>query len=200
MKVHALVSSALCVALASLVPSIELSPDPLVLDTDGVGTVFLTLGEPAPVGGLHVNLSASPGLLVQVPPAVVVPEGQETTSFTVLAGSSQGSELITAMASGFGSDTLVVQVIVPDRAPPQLSCPSGLNVHTSKGGPHGALVSFTVTATDLVDPAPTVVCAPPSGSFFPWGTTMVLCTATDASGNQVACTFPVTVWPTVRAR
>jgi hypothetical protein len=34
---------------------------------------------------------------------------------------------------------------------------------------------------------------PPSGSFFPRGTTLVTCTATDASGNQSTCQFPVTV-------
>jgi hypothetical protein len=37
------------------------------------------------------------------------------------------------------------------------------------------------------------VCVPPSGSFFPRGTTLVNCTATDATGNQSNCQFPVTV-------
>ena len=30
------------------------------------------------------------------------------------------------------------------------------------------------------------------------GTTIVTCTATDASGNQSQCTFPVIVRPTIR--
>ena len=34
---------------------------------------------------------------------------------------------------------------------------------------------------------------PPSGSLFPRGTTLVDCTATDASGNQSTGQFPVTV-------
>jgi hypothetical protein len=38
-----------------------------------------------------------------------------------------------------------------------------------------------------------VVCAPPSGSFFPAGTTSVLCTATDDCGNASSCSFDVTV-------
>ena len=49
------------------------------------------------------------------------------------------------------------------------------------------------TATDDVDPAPTVGCTPPSGSAFDLGTTTVTCTATDATGNSSSATFNVTV-------
>jgi len=87
-----------------------------------------------------------------------------------------------------------------DTTPPTLSCPPAVAVIDSKGGIPGAVVVFTITATDDVDPSPTVVCAPPSGSFFPRGTTSVACTATDVSGNQSMCTFPVIVQPTIRVR
>ncbi len=60
----------------------------------------------------------------------------------------------------------------------------------------GATVSFNVTATDACDPTPNVLYTPPSGSFFPIGTTTVHCTATDACGNVDACSFAVTVTPT----
>jgi hypothetical protein len=60
----------------------------------------------------------------------------------------------------------------------------------------GAVVSFTVTATDNCDLTPTVVCSPASGSFFPIGTTTVNCTATDDCGNTDSCSFTVTVTPT----
>jgi hypothetical protein len=73
-------------------------------------------------------------------------------------------------------------------------------VSAPKSASQGALVTFSVSATDLVDPAPTVVCSPPSGSFFPRGTTVVLCSATDASGNRASCTFEVVVQPTLRRR
>jgi len=39
--------------------------------------------------------------------------------------------------------------------------------------PPGEVVTFSVTASDDRDPAPVVVCVPPSGSFFPRGTTLV---------------------------
>lgn len=42
-------------------------------------------------------------------------------------------------------------------------------------------------------PGITVVCAPPSGSAFPVGTTTVRCTAMDVFGNKSTCTFAVTV-------
>ena len=86
----------------------------------------------------------------------------------------------------------------PDTTPPAISCPSALTVWAGKESPHGAVVSFMVTATDDTDPAPAIACAPPSGSFFPWGTTLVTCSATDASGNTAQCAFPVTVQASVR--
>ena len=38
-----------------------------------------------------------------------------------------------------------------------------------------------------------MTCNPPPGSSFPKGTTPVVCTATDSSGNTASCTFTVTV-------
>jgi hypothetical protein len=87
-----------------------------------------------------------------------------------------------------------------DLDPPRLSCPASVMVLDLNGSPPGEIVSFSVTATDCRDPAPSVVCVPLSGSFFPRGTTLVTCTAADASGNQSTCQFPVTVAPKARPR
>ena len=60
-----------------------------------------------------------------------------------------------------------------DRTAPTISCPSGLIVVDDRSSP-GEIVDFTVTATDPCNAeAPTVVCVPPSGSFFPRGKTLV---------------------------
>jgi hypothetical protein len=57
-----------------------------------------------------------------------------------------------------------------------------------------AVVTYaTPTATDDTDPSPTVTCDPASGSDFPPGTTTVICTAADASGNTAEGSFNVTV-------
>jgi len=62
----------------------------------------------------------------------------------------------------------------------------------------GAFVTFTATATDNCDLTPSIVCAPPSGSLFPIGTTTVTCTATDDCGNTDSCTFDIEVRATNR--
>ncbi len=86
----------------------------------------------------------------------------------------------------------------PDTRPPTLSCPPSIVIIDSKFSPPGEVVFFSGTATDDIDPAPSVICVPPSGSFFHPGKTMVTCTATDASGNQSVCTFSVFVMPSMR--
>ena len=78
-----------------------------------------------------------------------------------------------------------------DTTPPDLSVPP--DVTNEATGPNGAFHDFVATATDLVDPAPVVVCVPASGSLFPIGDTVVTCTATDASGNFSTGTFIKTV-------
>jgi hypothetical protein len=82
-------------------------------------------------------------------------------------------------------------VTVRDTTAPALTLPGPISAEATS--PVGATVSFGASATDIVDPAPAVACAPPSGSDFALGTTTVDCTATDASGNQSAGSFPVTV-------
>jgi hypothetical protein len=80
-----------------------------------------------------------------------------------------------------------------DTTPPTLTCPSSLAVVDRVANGPGEIVTFSVTASDDQDPAPTILCSPPSGSLFPHGTTFVTCTATDASGNVATCEFPVAV-------
>jgi hypothetical protein len=94
-------------------------------------------------------------------------------------------------------DAFIAHWGCPDSAAPLLSCPPSVTVRSSSDG-FGEVVTFSVTATDDLDPAPVVVCVPPSGSYFSRGTTIVHCTATDASGNQSTCQFPVSVHPKAR--
>lgn len=84
------------------------------------------------------------------------------------------------------SDTIVL-----DATPPVLTVPATITVNATS--PSGAAVSYVVTATDAVDPNPTVSCAPASGSTFPVGMTAVACTATDAFGNSATAGFNVIV-------
>ncbi len=86
-------------------------------------------------------------------------------------------------------------VTVQDTTPPQLTLPSDISAEATS--PSGARVTYTVTATDAVDPNPAVVCNPPSGSEFPIRTSVVACTATDSSGNSGSGSFNVRVVDTI---
>ena len=60
-------------------------------------------------------------------------------------------------------------------------------------GPDGAAVDLSVTAHDVVDPAPLLECDPTSGTTLPLGTYPVACSATDAVGNSASGGVAVTV-------
>ena len=78
-----------------------------------------------------------------------------------------------------------------DITPPVLSLPADIT-QNNDAGQCGANVPFNVTATDDSGSA-TVTAAPASGSFFAVGTTAVVATATDPSGNSAQGSFNVTV-------
>jgi hypothetical protein len=82
-------------------------------------------------------------------------------------------------------------VTVVDTTDPGLSLPGSMTVEATDAS--GATVSYTASASDLVDPAPVVTCQPASGETFALGTTTVDCTATDFSGNQATGSFDVLV-------
>ena len=106
----------------------------------------------------------------------------------VVAGSGQ------VFVPTFGVDAYVARYFgesQPDTTPPILVVPAGVTVDAT--GPTGAVVTFLASATDDVDPSPTVACMPTSGSLFSIGDTTVSCVATDDSSNSVTAGFSVHV-------
>src|SRR3989454_9021545 len=97
----------------------------------------------------------------------------------------------TATDSSGNSASGSFTVTVRDTTPPVVTVPASMIVEATS--PIGAILTFHVTSTDLVDPSPTVSCSPPSGSTFALGPTTVSCTATDSSGNSASGSFAVTV-------
>ncbi|MBI4470443.1 MAG: HYR domain-containing protein [Acidobacteria bacterium] len=96
----------------------------------------------------------------------------------------------TATDASMNTAECCFDVTVTESVPPEITCPMPITQECP-----GA-VSFVVTATDNCsppNPAPTIVCTPPSGSMFAVGTTEVCCTATDAAGNTDTCCFDVTI-------
>ncbi len=82
-------------------------------------------------------------------------------------------------------------VEVKDTTPPTLSLPAPITAEAT--GPLGAVVTYTASATDIVDGSVAVSCSPASGSIFPIATTTVTCSATDAHNNTGYGSFSVIV-------
>ena len=115
-----------------------------------------------------------------------------TTTVTCTATDAAGND---------GTASLTVTVV--DTTAPAITVPP--NIKAPATGPTGAVVTYAVTASDVVDGDVPPTCSPASGSLFPVGTTTVTCDAVDAAGNSTAgvsvsdesgsYTFLVTVTP-----
>ncbi|NNE26634.1 MAG: HYR domain-containing protein, partial [Saprospiraceae bacterium] len=98
--------------------------------------------------------------------------------------------VLTVEDSGGLTDTCNATITVLDVTPPEMFCPTDIEVGTDPGQ-CDAIVNFSYTSSDC-DGA-TLTASPDTGSVFPVGTTLVTVTATDGSGNTNTCTFNVTV-------
>ena len=186
-----------CKSSGHLTAGASLDVDETSRDIPADGELIVTPGEvtvPAnwPVDGVFCSGSESA--------ATVTPAKLELTApmtpgpgyaYTVFFGLSDGEAMSNPIAT-----TIYLDVVVPDgpvdtTGPEIHGMPADIATTTTGAS---AVVSWTdPTATDDVDPAPTVGCTPPSGSAFDLGTTTVTCTATDATGNSSSATFDVTV-------
>jgi len=114
------------------------------------------------------------------------PDGLPTVTCTPSSGSvfpiGATTVVCTASDASGNSASGIFSVIVVDRTPPVLYLPGTIIAHATSS--LGAIVNYTVSSTDPIDPAnlPTVICIPPSGSVFPIGTTTVHCTASNPMG------------------
>jgi hypothetical protein len=101
-----------------------------------------------------------------------------------------------AVADRFGETVSVLlntgsPPLPSDDTAPTITVPGNRVVNATSPG--GAVVRYAASATDDIDPAPSLSCIPASGSTFAIGTSMVECTAQDASGNLSTASFSVRV-------
>lgn len=99
------------------------------------------------------------------------------------------------VASDFAgnTDTCRFYVIVVDNEDPVLNnCPGNIALNNDPGD-CGAVVNWTPPSANDNCPGVTIMNTHDPGDFFTVGTTTVIYTATDASGNTSSCSFNVTI-------
>ena len=174
-------------------PVVPLSPNPAGYVSIDVSSVFIPVGAGDVLAvvlwsGEQVGSYGWQGASTVTPPASpLYPRGAQF--FRNTNNPTWG----TADISDMGFRTFVDTSPQPDdQTAPVLALPGPISVAATSAA--GAAVTFSASATDDIDPAPVVMCTPPSGSTFPLGSTSVTCTATDASGNSGQGAFTVTVF------
>jgi hypothetical protein len=125
-------------------------------------------------------------------------DGNVTTTCVPASGSTFaiGTAQVTCTATDKHNNTArgTFTVTVSDTTKPVVTVPANKTIEATSA--NGATVSFVSTATDAVDGAPAVTCAPVSGSTFAIGQSTVTCSATDTHGNKGTNSFTITVQDT----
>ncbi len=106
-----------------------------------------------------------------------------------------GDTVITWTATdGTGNSATATQTVtVRDTVPPSIT-PLPFGVYVSVGADAPSAIDFEVPdVTDAVDAAVTASCTPAPGSLLSPGVTVVMCTASDASGNSASMSFTLNV-------
>jgi hypothetical protein len=109
------------------------------------------------------------------------------TTFAI--GTTTVSCTATDAAGNFSTGAF--SVTVRDTTPPTITVPA--NITAEATSPSGAAVTYSASASDIVDGNVAVQCTPASGSTFALGTTAVSCSASDSRGNAASRSFTVTV-------
>jgi hypothetical protein len=160
-----------------------------LLNAIGVGSGTIAVKGDAPDAAFHAFAQC-------VDPQTPAADGCVAVTLLNASGAPVGPNEDAAFArfegvAGHFSTYAVATFSRVDTTPPVVTVPAGLAVDATS--PAGANVTYSASARDGVDPSPTLVCAPASGSTFAIGTTTVSCTATDAAGNSASARFDVHV-------
>ena len=147
----------------------------------------ITVDATGPTGGV-VTFTAS---ALDAVDGSLAPTCTPSSGSMFALGSTKVTCSVADKAGNTGSASFNVTVV--DKTPPTLKIPADMTVQAASPG---AVVTFSASASDLVDGSVPVTCTPASGSTFPVGTTTVACSATDKAGNPASASFKVTVTPT----
>jgi len=148
---------------------------------DGITPRVLALAGSEESQGRH-NFSfnpTNPTASVQISSGAAIPDGTYTVTL------SYQDALGNPAASASASNVLI------DTTPPILTLPA--NISTEATSASGAVVNFSVNASDMASGAVMPSANPPSGGTFSLGMTTVNVSATDGAGNTQTGSFTVTV-------
>lgn len=172
---------------ADLIASPALQPLTVSLGSPRVGvgrtiSATVTLGLPAPAGGVTVNLTSSQvGIATVTPASIFIPEAVTNGTFNI-NGIAQGTSVITASATGYSDDTaniIVTSALItlgdPGSIAPDQTVSIALSISTP--APVGGLT------VNLASNAPNIVSVTPS-VFIPEGL-QVPAANPQASGDQI---------------
>jgi hypothetical protein len=164
----------------------------------GVGKPLATTGRLVVVGRGEIHFAIADGArCIDQEPLRNEPQDFTITGGTgTYEGASGSGTLERAVSAGRGTEKWIGTLVVPglefDVTPPTLSSARSKTVRSPKGAKR-VRVTYNVTSSDVVDGQVRVTCAPPSGSRFPLGRTVVRCSTTDSSANTATARFIVTV-------
>ncbi len=150
----------------------------------------------APHDNLVVEATSAAGAVVEfTPSALDIVDGAVSVTASPASGSTfpLGETLVTLTAFDAAGNAITSSftITVVDTTAPVIATPANIVAEATSAA--GAVVTFEVSAFDLVDGAVGVSTSHVSGSVFPLGTTTVTLNAIDAAGNESSSSFTITV-------
>jgi YVTN family beta-propeller protein len=164
----------------------QAAPLPLDIEPPAIAGVADIVAEASSAQGASVAFATPP--VFDADPEPQVSASHASGSYFPIG---QTMVVVTASDAAGNSSSASFTITVVDTIPPALQVPPDIRVEAL--GPSGAVATWPATATDVVDGQVAVSCSPASGSAFPFGTSPVTCSATDAAGNISAASFTITV-------
>jgi len=154
----------------------------------------------APVIAATANLTAEATSANGAAVSYALPTATDAVSSTSVSGSPGsgsvfplGASTVTVTATDAANNTSQSNftITVQDTTAPVITAPANITAEATSAA--GAAVSYSASATDLVDGNVAVTGSPASGSTFPLGTTGVSLSAADSHNNAASASFSVTV-------
>ena len=156
------------------------------------------IGIPANVGPVEATGPAGASVTFTKPGATDIVDGSVAVSASPASGSTFaiGTSTVTLSASDSrgNASSRTFSVKVADTTAPVISAPADITAEATSAA--GADVSYSASASDLVDGSVAVSGSPASGSTFAIGSTSVSLSASDSRGNTSSASFNVKVQDT----